>query len=65
MSMFSWFTDRLPKKKTQEELDAHYDNIELEKGDFLAMIIAAAITFIPVVIVILVIIFGLMWLFLR
>jgi len=50
------------KKKTKEELDEHYDKIELEKGDFLAMVIAAFITFIPVLIVILLVFFGIMWL---
>ena len=52
----------LNKKKTKEELDDHYDKIELEKGDFLAMVIAAFITFIPVLIVICLVFFGLMWL---
>ena len=51
------------RKKTKEELDEHYENIELEKGDFLAMVIAAFITFLPVLIIVLVIVFGLMWLF--
>ena len=51
------------KKKSQEELDKHYDNIELEKGDFPAMVIAALITFLPVVIVAIAIMFGLYWLF--
>jgi len=50
------------KKKTKEELNEHYDKIELEKGDFLAMVIAALITFIPVLIVILIVFFGIMWL---
>jgi len=52
----------LSKKKTKEELDAHYDSIELEKGDFPAMVLAALITFLPVLIVVLVVVFGLMWL---
>jgi len=50
------------KKKTKKELDEHYEKIELEKGDFLAMVIAAFITFIPVLIVILIVFFGIMWL---
>jgi len=53
------------KKKTNEELDEHYDNIELEKGDFLAMMIAAFITFIPVLIIVLAVFFGIIWLILR
>ena len=52
----------LGKKKTKEELDEHYKSIELEKGDFPAMVIAAIITFLPVLIVVLVIFFGTMWL---
>ena len=52
----------LPKKKTNQQLDEHYEKIELEKGDFLAMVIAAFITFIPVLIVILVVFFGILWL---
>jgi len=54
------------KKKSKEELDAHYDGIELEKGDFLAMLIAAVITFVPIILVILLVLYGAMWLlFLR
>ena len=58
----SRFREIFNKKKTKEELDEHYDKIELEKGDFLAMVIAAFITFIPVLIVILLVFFGIMWL---
>jgi hypothetical protein len=52
----------LGKQKTKKELDEHYDKVELEKGDFLAMVIAAFITFIPVLIIVMVVFFGLMWL---
>ena len=52
----------LNKKKTKEDLDDHYDNIELEKGDFKAMVIAALITFGPVLIIILAAFYGLIWL---
>jgi len=58
---FERFKDALPKKKTKEELDEHYDKIELEKGDFLAMVIAAMITFLPVLIIALAIIYGVIW----
>ena len=57
--------ERLPKKKTKAELDEHYKSIDaakLEKGDFLAMVIAAFITFFPVLIVAMLILYGLMWL---
>jgi len=56
------FRQLLGKKKTKEELDKHYDSVELEKGDFFAMVIAALITFMPVLIIVLVVFFGLMWL---
>jgi len=56
------FKSLLVRKKTKEELDEHYKNMELEKGDFLAMVIAAFITFLPVLIIALVLVFGLMWL---
>ena len=52
----------LKPKKTKEELDEHYENIELEKGDFKAMVIAALITFVPVLIVILAVFYGIIWL---
>ena len=52
----------LPKNKSKEDLDEHYDKIELEKGDFPAMVIAALITFLPVLIIALVVVFGVIWL---
>jgi len=57
---------KLSKKKTKGELDEHYSSIEkigLEKGDFLAMLIAAAINFFPVLIIAMVFIYGLLWIF--
>jgi len=54
------------KKKTQQQLDAHYnemEKLELEKGDYLAMVIAALITFLPIVIIAIAVIFGILWLF--
>ena len=56
------FKSLFGKKKTPEELKEHYDSIELEKGDFLAMLIAAFITFIPVILITLFVLFGLLWL---
>jgi len=55
----------LPKKKSKNELDKHYadmEHVELEKGDFLAMCIAALITFLPVLIIAMVAVFGILWL---
>ena len=57
------FRDRLKKEKTKEELDERYKNIELEKGDFPAMVIAAFITFVPVLIIAMAVIYGLLWIF--
>ena len=62
MNLFSRFAEMVPKKKTKEELDEHYNSIELEKGDFLAMCIAAFITFLPVVIIAMAVIYGVIWL---
>jgi hypothetical protein len=59
--IFERFRALFGKKKTPEELNEHYDNIELEKGDFLAMLIAAFITFIPVILITLFVLFGLLW----
>ena len=59
---FERFKELLPKSKTKEELDAYAESIELEKGDIPAMIIAALITFIPVLIVAMVVIYGFIWL---
>jgi hypothetical protein len=52
----------LPKNKTKEELDGHYDGLDLEKGDYLAMVIAAFITFFPVLIAVMALAYGFIWL---
>lgn len=52
MSLFSKYAKLLPKQKSKEELDERYDNIQLEKGDLPAMLIAALLVFGPVVIVV-------------
>ncbi len=53
----------LLKEKNKSELDEHYQNIKLEKGDFLAMLIAALISFAPIIIIITLIYIGLAALF--
>jgi len=63
MRLFEQFKLLKGKEKTKEELDEHYNSIELEKGDFFAMVIAAFITFFPVLIGALVIFSGILWLF--
>ncbi len=48
--MFNKFRPDIFKKKSKKQLDDHYNNIELEKGDLPAMIIAALLTFGPIII---------------
>ena len=63
--MLQRFREILGKRKTKEQLDGHYkkmEELELEKGDFPAMVIAALITFLPVVLIAMAVIFGLVWL---
>jgi len=57
------FKQVFKNKKTQEELDEHYNNLELEKGDYPAMVIAALLTFLPVLLIAMGIIYGIAWLF--
>ncbi len=63
MSIFDRFRKRLPTGKTKEELKEHFDNIELEKGDLTAMLIAALITFTPLIIIISLVYIGVAFLF--
>jgi len=60
--IFERFKSVFGKNKTPEQLKDHYDNIELEKGDFPAMVIAALITFLPILIIVCAVVYGLMWL---
>ncbi len=41
---------KLPRTKTRAELDAHYEKMDMEKGDMLALIIAGFVTFVPILI---------------
>ncbi len=50
-------------KKSQKELDEHYNNMDLEKGDLTAMIIAAVLTFSPLIIILSLIYVGIAFLF--
>jgi len=55
----------LGNKKTPEQLNEHYNEMEkteLEKGDFLAMVIAALVTFLPVLLIAMAILYGIVWL---
>ena len=54
-SLLNWWKKRLPKEKTEEELDEHYDRMEqmdLEKGDFFAMIVGAFMALWPVLLIV-------------
>ncbi len=46
--MFKKLKPDLFKEKSKEELDKHFDSLELEKNDFKAMVIAAFIVFMPI-----------------
>ena len=64
--MLNYFKKRLPKEKSKEELDEHYDKMDLEKSDFPAMLIAAFLTFEPVILIIFIVFYGILWfIFLR
>lgn len=60
--MFEKLKSKIAKPKTKEELDEYYDNLELEKGDIPAMLIAALITFVPVILIIMAVVYGFLWL---
>ena len=63
MSFLERFRSLLPKEKTPEELEEHYNKMEdLEKKDYIAMLIAAFITFMPIVIIALLVFYGILWL---
>ena len=64
--MLNYFKKRLPKEKSKEELDEHYDKMDLEKSDFPAMLIAAFLKFAPVILIIFIVFYGILWfIFLR
>ncbi len=52
MKLFEKYKKLLPKNKSKKELNEHYDKIELEKGDYTAMLIAGLLTFGPLVLII-------------
>ena len=63
--MINRFKEILGRNKSKDELDKHYkkmEELQLEKGDFPAMVIAAIITFLPVLLIAMAIVFGLLWL---
>ncbi|MGL5977803.1 MAG: hypothetical protein ACRCZJ_02270 [Erysipelotrichaceae bacterium] len=50
-------------QKSTEELQKKFENVEFEKNDKYALFIAAFITFVPVILVILAVFFGIVWFF--
>ena len=62
LGRFTEIFQKLGRKRSKKELDEHYEGMDLEKGDFLAMVIAAFITFFPVLIILIVVIYGMIWL---
>lgn len=62
MSLWDRYRERLPKDKSKEELDEHFKEVKTEKKDFPAMVIAAFVTFVPLILLIVGIVFGVMWL---
>jgi hypothetical protein len=64
--MFERLRTLLPKSRSKEEIERHRESMDLEKGDFLAMCIAAFITFVPVLLLLMGVTYGVVWLlFLR
>lgn len=51
--------EKLEEQHKEEKLE------ELEKGDFLAMVIAALLVFTPVILLLIGIVYGLYWLFIH
>lgn len=60
--LFKKLRERLPKKRSQEEIDEHFRRIEdaggLENNDLLAMFIAASVTIVLPLLAIMALIFG-------
>ena len=59
MAFLERWKSRLPKEKTQEELDEHYDRMEemeFEKGEFFAMFVGAWMALWPVLLMVAVIV---------
>ena len=55
--------DKLYNLEEREKKAKSEDPLELEKGDMLAIIIAAIVTFIPVVLFLAAVLLGIWWLF--
>ena len=59
MSFIDRWKSRLPKEKTEEELEAHYDRMdemEFEKSDFVAMMLGVWMALWPILVMVAVIV---------
>ncbi len=63
MSFFSGLQNIKKNQKSKKQLEQHYESLELEKGDLLAMFIAAFITFGPLIIIITALLVGIAYIF--
>ena len=63
--LFRRIIKRVLDVKEVEERHRTEEKVELEKGDFLAMLISAFIVFTPVILLLIGIVYGLGWLFTR
>ncbi len=63
MGFLDKYKSALPKNKSKKELDEHYEKMDLEKGDYTAMLIAALITFGPFILFISLVYIGIAMLF--
>ena len=55
MPILERWKNRLPREKTQKELDEYYDSIEkleLEKSDYFAMFLGALMAFWPLILIV-------------
>ena len=55
MNLPERWRNRLPKEKSPQELEDHYtrmEHLELEKGDFPAMLLGAFLAFLPVLLIV-------------
>lgn len=57
--------ERVLDVKKIEERHKKEEKLPLEKNDLLAMLIAALIVFLPVLLLLIGIVYGIMWLFIR
>ena len=59
MALLDFWRKRLPKEKSEAELEAHYDRIDqmdLDKGDFFAMVVGAFMALWPVLLIVAIIV---------